>query len=117
MIKEFLHSCYACKMEPNYEALTILDLRTLAKYRGLRHYSKLQKADLISLLRFDAEESDNKVDDPKIKEKGAQFDPEKSDKEEDSFFDDPKITEQFDNEVDPSYNNKDYGTIRFKRIR
>ena len=39
-------------MEPNYEALTIPELRFLVKYYGLRHYSELRKADLISLVRF-----------------------------------------------------------------
>ena len=66
------------------------ELRALARQLGLRSSSKLRKADLISLLRFDPEESDNenKVDSPShdrtIAEEGEQkqFDPEESDNEE-----------------------------------
>ena len=69
------------------------DLRALSQDRGLRSYSKLRKADLISLLRchdastrtsmaqkqFDPEELDNEdkvnpsSDDPTITEEGTQF--------------------------------------------
>ena len=80
-------------MESNYNTLRMSELRDLAKEHGLRHCSKLRKAYLISLLRFDSEGSDNEVDDPKITEEGVQkqFN---SEDEVDPSSDEPKITEQ-----------------------
>ena len=95
-------------MQPNYNALRMSEQRALAKDRGLREYSELRKADLISLLRshdastqaskeeraqFDSEEEldkEDEVDSPSdesyqtIMEEGAQrqFDSEESDNEE-----------------------------------
>ena len=40
-------------MEVDYNIFWVSDLRALEKNRGLRGYSKLRKADLISLLRSD----------------------------------------------------------------
>ena len=63
-------------MGPSYNALRMSELRALAKDCSLRCYSKLRKADPISLPRFDPEESDSEVgspsDDPKMLEEGAQ---------------------------------------------
>ena len=80
-------------MESNYSTLRVSELRGIAKERELRQYSKLRKADLISLLRFDSEGSDNEVDDPKITEEGVQkqFN---SDNDVDLSSDEPKIMEQ-----------------------
>ena len=94
--------CDICKMKPNCEALTIPELRFLAKYRGLRRYSKLRKGDLINLLRFDPEELDNEdevntfSDSSTITEEGTQkqFDPEELDNEVDTFSNGPTITEE-----------------------
>ena len=49
-VKRWL-SCYACKMEPNYNALRISELRALVKEHGLRRYSRMKKDGLISFLR------------------------------------------------------------------
>ena len=63
-------------MQSNYNALRMSELRALSKDRGLRGYSKLRKADLISLLRsHDASTRTSKEED-------AQFDPEESDNED-----------------------------------
>ena len=66
-------------MEVDYNIFWVSDLSALGKYWSLRGYSKLRKADLISLLRshdlstqmftkergqFDPEELDNEVDYP-----------------------------------------------------
>ena len=38
-------------METNYDALVLVELRTLAKELGLQGYYRLKKAELIALLR------------------------------------------------------------------
>ena len=88
-------------MQPNYNALRMSEQRALAKDRGLRGYSDLRKADLISLQRshdattqasveeiaqFEEDEVDSPSDESyqTIMEEGAQrqFDPEESDNKE-----------------------------------
>ena len=85
-------------MEVDYKIFCISYLKALVKCHGLQGYSKLRKADLISLLRshnestrkfmkggaqFDLEELDNEDElYPKITGEGTQFDPEESDNKE-----------------------------------
>ena len=71
-------------MEPSYNALMMSNLRDLAKDRSLRRYSRLRKADLISLLRLHDASARASTEYPTITEEGAhkQFDPEESDSEE-----------------------------------
>ena len=47
---ENVNFCDACKMEQNYNALRMVQLRALPSEHGLRGYSKLRKADLIDFL-------------------------------------------------------------------
>ena len=79
-------------MEVDYNIYWVSDLRFLAKYRGLRGYSKLRKADLISLLRS------HNASTRKPTEEGTQkqFDSEESDNEDEMYspFDDSMITEE-----------------------
>ena len=49
----FLRKCYICdshKMETNYDTSGMPDLRALEREHGLRGYSKLRKAELITFL-------------------------------------------------------------------
>ena len=65
-------------MEVDYNGLRMSELRALAKDRGLWSYSRLRKADLISLLRF------HDASTRTFTEEGAQYNPEKLNNEDDS---------------------------------
>ena len=92
-------------MEADYNTLRMSELRALTKDLGLWGYSRLKKADLISLLRFHDASTRTSM------EEGAPFDPEKLNNEDDSPFDalyqmimEERAqfdSEELDNEVDP----------------
>ena len=52
-MSNFVHSYLfvTCKMEENYDNMSIARLRALARQHGLRGYSRLRKAELITFLR------------------------------------------------------------------
>ena len=79
--------CEKSKMKVDYNVFWVLDLRALAE-----DYSKLRKADLISLLRF--HDASTRTSAKEVAQK--QFDQEGSDNEDEVFlpFDDPTITEE-----------------------
>ena len=86
---EKVNFCVACKIEVDYNIVWVWDLRYLAKDHGLRDYSKLRKADLISLLRSHDASTRKSIEEGNQK----QFDPEESGNEDEVYFslDDPTI--------------------------
>ena len=80
------------EMEPNYNALRTPELRALMKDCGLRGYSKLRNADLISLIR--SQDASTRTSTKGVAQK--QFDPEESDNDDEVYlpFDAPTITKK-----------------------